>query len=285
MNKLITLLLGSLLVLSCRQERKLPISPLTQSEAKTLIKPVQFPEFDWLAPKMLKQQLIKDLTERKDSTDILIVKFLDDYRELTDKFNAILYDLKSHDSLNTLAYSEGEVFQIAKDFEKLVNKNGFLLTSSEGMIYIAESSDYIKKDIMDIIDPYSAEFLNQYCNQVENICCDDAALVISEEELVNRIYNWGELLGKLKGLKYAPLIDGYFYGNLLLLYEGLENTPSFDFETEKFSDPLIDQMKRLIMKYPESTASMEFREFLVLLESEGYKKTENIKKYIKQKTS
>lgn len=285
MRKIIFFVLGSIFVLSCRQEKKQVIE--TPSETKTQFsdKPREFNEFDWSALKILKQRIIKDITEKNDSTDILVIKFLNDYRILNEKFNNILYDLECYDSLNTLAYSEGEVYQVAKDFEIIVNKNGFQLTSSEGMIYIAESADYIKKDIINIVDPYSQEYLNQYCNQVENICCDDASIVISEEELVNRIYNWGELLKKVQGLKYAQLVDGHFYGNLSLLYEGLENTPSFDMDTNKFSNSLMDQMKRLIKNHPDSKASIEFQEFLNLLDAEGYKKTDKVLDYLKLKTN
>jgi hypothetical protein len=277
--------LGSLLSFSCRQEKKIAALPIEEIESKASLTPRDFNEFDWLAPERLKQKLIKDISEKKDSIDILILNFLDDYRELIEKVNNTLYDLKYYDSLNTLAYSEGEVYQVAKDFERQVNKNGFILTSSEGMIYIAESSDYIKKDIINLIDTYSKEFLIQYCNQVENICCDDAALVISEEELVNRIYNWGELLSKVQGSKYASIVDGHFYGNLSLLYEGLDNTPSFDMETKLFSTSLIDQMNKLIKKHPESKASIEFQEFLNLIASDNYKKTDKVSDYIKQRTN
>ncbi len=279
------LLFGSLLVFSCRQEKKVTALLTDQTESKSSLKPREFDEFDWLAPERLKQQLIKDISEKKDSIDILIIKFLDDYRGLIEKVNNTLYDLKNYDSLNTLAYSEGEVYQVAKDFEMQVNKNGFMLTSSEGMIYIAENSDFIKKDIFNLIDQYSKEYLIQYCNQVENICCDDASLVISEEELVHRIYNWGELLSKVQGSKYASLVEGHFYGNLSLLYEGLDNTPSFDMDTELFSTSLIGQMKKLIKKHPDSKASMEFQEFLNLLASDNYKKTDKISDYIKQRTN
>jgi hypothetical protein len=161
-----------------------------------------FKSFDWSKPKLLKEELILQLKENKESTDSKLIKFITDYQKIVGDFNDILNNLSIYDSLNTLAYSaDGTVYQCAKEFEQKVNSNGLRIAFSEGMIYIAENTGFIKSQILDLIDPISTEFINLYCNEIDSVCCDDAAVIISEKTLVDRIYCWGELLDKVSELK------------------------------------------------------------------------------------
>jgi|WetSurSiteA1Bulk_404760.scaffolds.fasta_scaffold01608_8 hypothetical protein len=240
--------------------------------------------FDWSKPTLLKQKLISELTLGNKARDKIIVDFLTEYTKLEEAFNDILYDQPNFDSLNTIAYSvDGKVYQCALDFEKEVESNGFSIATSEGMIYLSKNTEFIKSKTIEYLDSISIEFLYLYCNEIDSICCEDAALMISESSLVNRIYRWGELLEKVTKLKYEETVKSEFQSNLFLLYYGQDNTPSFDWEGGKFNQKYLDNMKSIIHKYPNSKAAREFTDFIELLEAENYQNTDKIGEFFKDK--
>lgn len=268
-----------MILFSCRHEKRID-TVVTGVDSSGKITQT----FDWSKLTSLKQKLISELASGNKATDKLIVDFLTEYTKLEESFNEILSDQPNYDSLNTIAYStDGKIYQCAIDFEKRVKSNGFSIATSEGMIYLTKNTEFIKSKTLEYLDSVSIEFLNLYCNEIDSICCEDAALMISESSLVNRIYRWGELLEKVTKLKYEETAKSEFYSNLFLLYYGQDNTPSFDWDDGKFNQKYLDKMESIIDKYPNSKAAREFTEFIKLLVAENYQNTDKINEYLKDK--
>jgi hypothetical protein len=237
--------------------------------------------FDWSLTQELKSTLVSDLQRDSKNIDKHIMKFLDDYTKIENDFNEILFDLSNYDSLNTLAYSpDNIVFENAIEFKNKVEANGFSIAQSEGMIYIAKSTDYIKSDIAEFLDSTSADFINLYCQEIDSICCEDAGIIISDKLLVERALLWGNLLEKCQDLEYKRVAESEFYSYLSLIYSGQDNTPSFDWQTKEFSRSRFDLMNEIIETYPDSKAAIEFKEFTELLVSEGFIRTGRIDEYL-----
>jgi hypothetical protein len=237
--------------------------------------------FDWDSLTTLKNDLKKNISVNKYSQDSLIVTFLDDYNKTVQHFNEILLNLSNYDSLNTLIWAdENNALQCAIDFEKTVEDNGLKVAFSEGIIYISNNTNFIKKDIVNVLDPISREFINLYCSEYDTICCDDAAIIISKKTLINRILRWGNLLEKTPHLKYSIIASSKFSSNLNLLYFGQDNTPAFDWTTGKFDKESMKFMNEIIQSSPNSLAAKEFRLYLDLLQKEDFKWNENVKQFI-----
>jgi hypothetical protein len=240
--------------------------------------------FDWDSVITKKNDFSKYLLQNKYSQDSLIVTFLDDYSKTIEHFNEILFNLSNYDSLNTLIWADkSKVLQCAVEFENTVEKNGLKIAFSEGSIYITKNTNFIKNDIINIIDPISREFINLYCSEIDSICCDDAAIIISKKTLTNRILNWGNLFEKSSHLMYSKIASSEFSSNLNLLYNGQDNTPSFDWTTGKFSQESIKYMNEVIQIRPNSLAAKEFKVFLDLLQKEDYTRTEKVNLFIDSK--
>jgi len=238
--------------------------------------------FDWSLTQTLKKKLIVDLQKDSNDIDKTIMQFLVEYGKIENDFNEILFDLSNYDSLNTLAYApDNIVYESALNFKRKIESNGFSISQSEGMIYIAKNTDYIKSGVIEFLDSTSINFIQLYCKEIDSGCCDDAAIVISKESLIQRAFDWGNLLDKTTDLEYKHLTESKFLSYLSLIYLGQENTPSFDWTTAKFNNKLFELMTGIIEKYPKSKASKEFKEYTELLVKEGFKKTEKIDDYIK----
>lgn len=190
----------------------------------------------------------------------------------------------NYDSLNTLIYGDKKLEkQCALDFEKKVETNGLRIASSEAMIYITKNSNFIKSNTIVLIDSISIEFLNLYCNEIDKICCEDAGLIITRKELVDRIYKWGELLDKSSNLAYNKIVEDEFSGNLSLLIRGQDNTRAFDFGENKYNQESLDLMKETIAQYPNSRAANEFKNFIELLTKENFTRTKKIEEFYEEK--
>lgn len=238
--------------------------------------------FDWSINQELKSTLISELQRDSKNIDKHIMKFLDDYSKVEKDFNDILFDLSNYDSLNTLAYAPNDiVYESAIEFKNEVEANGFSIAQSEGMIYIAKSTDFIKSDLAGFLDSISMDFINLYCQEIDTICCEDAGIRISKELLVDRALLWGNLLEKSKDLDYKRVAESQFNSYLYLIYLGQDNTPSFDWTTGKFNKRLFELMNSIVTEYPDRIAAKEFKKYIELLEESDLYKTDKIDEYIK----
>lgn len=262
-------------ILSCNNTKK--VSADAQSSKKIL-------PYDWSKPTLLKEKMLSALKAKQETADKIIVAYLNEYAKLEDEINEILQSQPNIDNLNTLAYSDkSKVSKDALELEKEVKRNGFKISSSEGMIYVAKNSEFIKSQTIDLLDSTSVEFINLYCDELDLPCCDDAAIMISGEILVKRAYQWGELSKKVEGLSYEQIVKDEYKEYLQLLFIGLDNTPSFDWTTNQFNTKLLKQLQNIIKNYPNSKAAKEFIQFIDLLKNANYAKNESVESYLKSK--
>ena len=239
--------------------------------------------FDWTKTKKLKQKLLSDL-RNTNHIDKTLISFLNELEQLEYAFNDILITLPSYDSLNTLAYSvDGLVYDNAINFERLAEKNGFSIAQSEGMIFLTMNTNFVKSEVMESLDPLSAEFLNLYCSEIDSVCCSDGAIIISEKELVLRAFLWGNLTEKSRDSEYYDRAKFNFYNYISLIYIGLNNTPSFDYDSGIYNKNLFNLMNEIIDQYPNSLAAEEFKEYTEILVEENFKQTDKVMKYVNEK--
>ena len=239
-------------------------------------------DIDWSKIQILKDQLVLDLQKDSENRDKYIIGFLDAYSKLEKEYNEILFASPNYDSLNVLAYApEDNIDKSVIAFKEEAETKGFRIAQSEGMVYFTKNTDFIKSGIMEFLDPISMEFINLYCQEIDTACCRDAAIVISEELLVNRALNWGDLIDKVKESNYKDTAESSFNRYLFLVYSGEENTPSFDRKTTVFSQGLLESMKKVVADYPDANASNAFKEYIVLLEQSGFRKTNDVDAYLK----
>ena len=237
---------------------------------------------NWSITKKLKEEFVSQMKTEPKKMDSLLLKFLDESRNLEDGANFQLIEYKDYDKLNDIvnATHKNGVSKIAKEFEKQVAKSDFDIIAEEGGIYLKIKSSYLKKEISSLLDTNANEFLNLYCEDNNKECCRDAAFVISKEELANRIYKWGTLAEKSKDKPYFIYAKGYYDSYLNFLFVGLDNTPAFDWQTNEFNQESMEAMEIIISNQPSSRASKDFSVFMGLLKDGNMKKTKAIDEYI-----
>ena len=239
--------------------------------------------FDWSLTQRLKSRLLGELERDPKNSDKSVVRFLEDYAKIEKDFNEILFNLSDYDSLNTLAYApKGGIYEKALKLKEQAEANGFVIAQAEGMIYLAPKGDYIKSGLTEVLGStsISKEFIDLYCQEMDSPCCADGGILLSEELLVERASRWGNLLEKVEGLEYESMAESSFQKYLLLIYSGLDNSPSFDRATGVFNEDLLGMMNKELSAYPNSRGSSAFKEFIGVLEQSGFKRTEQVDAYL-----
>ena len=114
----------------------------------------------------LATQKFKELFNNKDqaTADSAYFIFNGFYSSVDGQVNTRLeHDTTNYDSL--VSFYEGDsrprLSQRLTDFEKKVNRNGFQLSSTEGMVYIEQDGDYSKDNLYTSLSPVMITYLEQ----------------------------------------------------------------------------------------------------------------------------
>jgi curved DNA-binding protein CbpA len=238
---------------------------------------------DWNEIEREKYLLAQNFKRSSKSEDRKIIDFLDGYRVLVNQMNQIFYEDENYHKVSSALYSnqleiKTEVF---KFFEKLEN-NGFKISQSEGSPFIEEKSSHLRSVLEpNISDATVLEYLDLYLVSIDSPCCQDAALMISYDDLINRTYHWGELITKAENSSLADIASRRFANHLYLLFLGIDNTPAFDYDTGLYNNELIKKLEQHKLDYPSALSSLEVSNYLKLLESEDYIKNDNVVDYVR----
>ncbi len=239
-------------------------------------------DFDWNRALRLKAKLLQNLANQSARIDWLLSGFLNEYSDIVNDINNYLYNRDDYDSISTIVYKPEDQAEAATVFAGNVERSGFEIATAEGEIVIVQSTDFIKKDILIYMDSISAIFLDLYCAEIDSVCCSDGALIISNKTLLNRVYEWGELLKEMEYSEYYSMVQNKYNWNLFFMLNGLENTPFFDWESALYDQEVFNLIQDFMEKYPNSTAANDFKIFSELLVANGMKKTEKVSQFLEE---
>jgi len=234
--------------------------------------------FDYSRLIKFKEVFINDLKINSNPMDVLLTTFLEDYSKLVEEYNTMLNE---NEPLNNSLYvhdSTDNYILLRKELES----NGLRLEESEGQYYIDMNSNYLKSINIDLLDELSIEFLNLYCDELDEICCEDGGIQIQKQKLVQRAYKWGEFMEKSSNNSFKEISGSEYDRYIYFIFKGLDNTPAFDWDTGKYNNELLLLMKDIIAKYPNSRASGDFQTYLKLLKESNFEFTDKISAYLEK---
>ena len=207
---------------------------------------------------LLKDMLLVKLKNNTENQDVLLTAFLSNYSNLISQEN----------------------IDVNKMSQKEVEALGYSIITSEGDKYLSKNSTFIKDGIMEYLNPLSLQFINLYCEDIDNVCCEDAGFSISRKTLVQRVLDWGRLADEAESTAFSEIAESSYSSYLYLLFNGLDNTPAFDFQTNKFNEEALAAMKDVEFNFPDSRAGQAFINYIDLLFGEEFIKTEYVEEYL-----
>lgn len=217
-------------------------------------------------------KLIIKLEEmQKSNLETLEGKYLttDNIQSKLDETFGPNYDLSNIDIDNI---KDEEVKKIIEETKSL----GYKVEVTEGMFFpiidygfYKKYSDYVSIDIKDYINIMAVES--------DKIPAKDAGLIISWNEVVDRVFNQEEFIvthkDSIKIDDMKKLYDQYVY---IVLY-GMDNTPLFDYHSKTMNADVKAAYKNAITR--QSKLSEILKEYYEILEKDDFKLTDKGKDY------
>lgn len=154
-------------------------------------------------------------------------------------------------------------------------KGGYKYVMLEGSYYPMIDYSLLKK-----YNPFLSEQMKDYikiaATESDELTWNDAAVVISWEELGNRVIQAEKYLAKYPqspmkkevGELYAMYMGAYIYG--------ANNTPSFDYETKKIKEELLNTYKNTISENEGTVTAQMMKAYLQIIEKNDYKANEYV---------
>jgi len=216
-------------------------------------------------------KLITKLEElQKDYLDKLEKKYFD-----IEIQNNIIEAIKPEYDLENLKSDKIENAEV-KELLKETEKMGYKVETAEGMFFpvidygfYEKYAVYVTEDMKDYIDIMVVES--------DKVPAKDAALVISWDELFERLFNQEKFLDEHKDSVKFEEIKSLHKKYMTFAIYGLNNTPLFDYNYNKMNDEAKAAYERVIAK--ESKLSQTLKEYYELIRNNGFKLTEEVKSY------
>ena len=211
-----------------------------------------------LNPELFIEEAEAELSKYPKNQDEIIIESINHYQKIVDNTNELNYSKIQN---NPDSY-----------------KKYFSYTMSEGEYYLIPKPSVFLK-LNEFVEGKNKAFLQAYSLEFEEIAVNDAAIMISDNELINRAYLWGELTSSIINEELNKLsVEKYRY-YLYLIYFGTDNTPSFGFSDGKFNKERYNLMLKLSSESPDAVIAESFMEFCSLLEKSDFIKSNDISNF------
>jgi hypothetical protein len=187
-----------------------------------------------------------------------------------------LYEYNVTDLRKPENLPDGAIQELMKKYRNM----GYSVYSAEGMYYIEPNPQFLLGNFKTNISDDLFDYLTYRGEEVESHTFHDAAVIISWNELGDRIIDWENFLSDYPDSQYnedaKSMYDVYLYTFLI----GANNTPAYEYPTEILDPALLESYKRYISEFPQSSFTPILEDLLILLEEESYQKTERILEFL-----
>jgi hypothetical protein len=221
--------------------------------------------------------------QKEDQNDKAFKAYLEFQAKLMDTLNIQLYNRPDYDKVNSLVWADAsEHDQVGLDYEKELNKNGLILKSTEGTIYIGRSTEPIRSCFYDHLSASTKEFFDQFESETNHEFSEDGMILISPHELADLLAFWDSFLTKYPNHLFEEFAVNNKNFYLLCLLDGMDNTPAFDYETKAIDPTFLDSYTYLINNYPSLGITVIITEYVDLLKNNNNQRTDGVGQFIKK---
>ena len=161
-----------------------------------------------------------------------------------------------------------------KELKNSLENNGLRLSLTEGSYYIDEKPDYLIKNFKSYVSPGVIEFLNLRSQELQQGFSEDAKLLITFQQLGNRIIAWQTYLNKYPSstMQAEAKFSYHLYLNTFLT--GLDNSP---ISSDNVLLPEIKQVySEFINKNKNTESSKIVEQYYTILSKNNFRLTDEL---------
>lgn len=201
---------------------------------------------------------------------------------MADNFNIRMNKYKYEElvSLSNIKESDSDIKTTLQD----AYNGGLKLSTSEGMYYLEVDYSSLKAVFAGNTSEEISSYLDIMAEESNKHFAEDAALLISYDQLAERVARNESFIKNYGSSKFADKVKELHKYYLSAYLLGLNNTPAFSMKDNILEKDVLDSYKASIAKYPGTSLSGILSEYMKLLEKDNYKRTQAILDYVSKVT-
>lgn len=163
--------------------------------------------------------------------------------------------------------------------------NGFYLRGGpEGGVFWDREPDFLLDNFMACFDEPMLDFLTQVAmEEAGELLFQDASYGIDPLEAAERAVFWEAFMKNHPDFALLNDCKYNYFTYYSMLFCQLDNSPFFDYEKNQLHDWLKKDLEKIAATWPETQVGKDVKAFLELLKINGYKDTEEVKTFRKEK--
>lgn len=169
-----------------------------------------------------------------------------------------------------------------KDYNDRLKRNGFEVSSTEGISYIQKDRDFIEKWFYSFVSSSMKEYLQQLNKESKEGFQEDAGLTIAAQQYADRLVWWDNFIQKYPTFHMIENAKKHRKELLTFFVIGMDNSPVLDYETNKLAHYYKNAYTYLQSNYPSSETNKVVNPyFKALLQNDKAKGSALLNKYKK----
>ncbi len=270
--------------------------PLIGSEAfcvnaKTALRPsTTDPPGGRMTPRVLLRYLADNAKRLKPvQLDQEILRLIALQNKYLDSYEAQLFSADLNSKIN--GYNLEDLIQLRgikeekiKELIRNIQADGFILSLSEGMVYAEIDYPSLSARFGRYASKQVAGYLRIMARETTQHFAEDAALKISPDNLGRRIAAIETFLKEnprfVRRNEVLELGQRYLLAYLI----GLNNTPAFNYQTNRLTNRFYQSYQNSIIKFPDTKFAGMIKEYLNLLGENDFRKTKQVVNFANRST-
>lgn len=168
------------------------------------------------------------------------------------------------------------------EFKRLLDECGLNLSTTRGYFYVDVQPDFFYETFKNNTSPSINTFLELRDRELKNTFAEDARLIISFNDLAERIYDWDQYLKNYPDTRMKIEAD-YFLETYLETYlTGMENTKLFDSKSRILIPEVKQSYESYLMNHGDTKSGMIVQEYYDILKRNHFEYSDSIDYILKK---
>lgn len=170
-----------------------------------------------------------------------------------------------------------------KEKAAFLKKHGFEFEATEGFVFIQPDRDYLQSYFKPLVSDAMKAYLDELNLENNRRFSEDAAIIISEKDFVERIQFYEQFIQKYPNFPFIKDCKSSKADYLKWMLIGMDNTPLYRDGNQTLDPYFRSCFDYFYQKYPNSKTTKIIREYDQCIREKNLQKTEKLlKKYEKQ---
>ncbi|MDX2247977.1 MAG: hypothetical protein SF052_14425 [Bacteroidia bacterium] len=215
-----------------------------------------------------------------DATYILLQNFMTKM-EMDGLFYSLTEQIQWKDEDYEAVYRE-KYDMNANPITASLAKNGFSLATAEGMIFPVVNRQKLADFFLNKVSPSLKEYIQLDLEDFHKPSMSDGGLVIPLEEYATRAIAWEKFETAYPRFVMSSIVHEHAKWMGITLLGGVDNTPSYDYETEEVREDFEKAWAMILAKHPETRIAVQIREMQAIIAQSGGKYSDSALAYVQK---